>query len=48
MIKIKKIEKNKDDIYFIIYEINKDVYTFNGTSKDIIDDLFKNMKGKNE
>ena len=48
MIKIKKIEKNENDIYFIIYEINKDIHTFNGTSKDIIDYFIKNMKGKND
>jgi len=40
MIKLKEIDKHKDG-YFIIYEMNKGVYTYNGSPKDILENLYK-------
>jgi len=48
MIKIKEINKEEKDKYFIIYELNNKTFTFNGNSKDILEDLFKTNKEINE
>ena len=48
MIKIKEIDKTETKNYFIIYEIDKKVYSFSGSSEDIFKDLYESMKDKNE
>ena len=48
MIKIKEIDKEGKDKYFIVYELNSKIFTFNGNSKDILEDLFKTNKEINE
>lgn len=40
MIAIKEIEK-KDKMYFIIYELEKNVYSYRGDADDVLQDLFK-------
>ena len=44
MIKIRDIEQREGNLYFVIYEINKKVYSYNGTSEDVLNDLFKTNK----
>ena len=44
MIKIKEIEQRDRDLYFVIYEVNKKVYSYNGRSEDVLNDLFKTNK----
>jgi len=42
MIAIKEIEK-KDKLYFIIYELEKNVYTYRGDADAVLQDLFKTI-----
>jgi len=44
MIKIKEIERREGNLYFVIYEINKKIYSYNGKSEDVLNDLFKTNK----
>lgn len=44
MIKIREIEQREKNIYFVIYELNKKTYSYNGTPEDILNDLFKTNK----
>ena len=44
MITIKEIDKKDKNIYFIIYEVGKKVYTYNGKSEDVLNDLHKTNK----
>ena len=39
-----EIEKRNNDQYFIIYEINKAIYSYNGSPEDIINDLLKSTE----
>ena len=48
MIKIKEIERREGNLYFVIYEINKKMYSYNGTSEDVLNDLFKTSKETKE
>ena len=48
MIKIQEIGKNGKDDYFVIYEVNEKIYSFYGSSKDVLEDLFKTTKNKND
>ena len=48
MIKIKEIDKKDNNIYFIIYEAGRKVYTFNGKPEDVLNDLHKTNKELND
>ncbi len=48
MITIREIDKKDKDEYFVIYELNKKVFTFNGNSKDVLNDLFETNKKIND
>lgn len=48
MIEIKEIDKIETKNYFIIYEIDKRIYSFSGSPEDIFKDLYQSMKNKNE
>jgi hypothetical protein len=48
MIKIREIDKEGTDKYFIVYELNNRTFSFNGDSKDVLEDLFKTNKEINE
>ena len=48
MIIIREIGKEKTGMYFVIYEVNNKVFTYNGTSKDVLEDLFKTSKEIND
>ena len=39
MIKIKDLEKRDTNSYFLIYEKNKETFTFNGTAKECVDEM---------
>jgi len=39
MIKIKDLEKRDTNYYFLIYEKNKETFTFNGTAKECVDEM---------
>lgn len=44
MIKIKTIEKNKNN-YFVEYTLNKEIYTFNGSAENILEDMHRLFEG---
>jgi hypothetical protein len=48
MIKIKEIDKEGIDKYFIIYELNNKIFSFSGKSKDVLEDLFKTNEKIND
>ena len=48
MIKIKRIDKENNNIYFVIYELNKNIHTASGNPKEIIDELCKIIEKINE
>ena len=44
MIKIDSVEKIKDNMYFIVYKKNNEIFTYSGDSKAIMKLLIKEMK----
>jgi hypothetical protein len=44
MIKIEKIDKEKNNYYFIVYKLNNEVRTCNGTAKEVLDFLSKDIE----
>ena len=50
MIKIETIDKEnyRTNQYFVVYNINKDIHTVNGTPEDIVKELYKMLKEYNE
>jgi len=47
MIKIKQIDKEKNNSYFVVYKLDKYVHTTNGTAKEILEYFKEIMKEKN-
>ena len=48
MIKIKEIHKEKENHYFIVYKFNNEVRTCNGTAKEVLTFLSKDIKEIND
>jgi hypothetical protein len=48
MIKIEKIDKEKDNYYFIVYKLNNEVRTCNGTAKEVLNFLAKDIEEIND
>ena len=48
MIKIEKIDKEKQNRYFIVYSLNKKIMTCNGTAKEVLDFLAKDIEEIND
>ena len=39
MIKIMDLEKRDNNFYFVMYEKKKEIFTFNGTAKECLDEM---------
>ena len=48
MIKIEEIYKEKENHYFIVYKFNNEVRTCNGTAKEVLNFLAKDIKEIND
>jgi hypothetical protein len=48
MIKIEEIHKEKENHYFIVYKFNNEVRTCNGTAKEVLNFLSKDIKEIND
>ena len=48
MIKIEKIDREKQNHYFIVYSLNKKIMTCNGTAKEVLTSLSKVIKEIND
>jgi hypothetical protein len=48
MIKIEKIDKEKQNRYFIVYSLNKKIMTCNGTAKEVLASLSEVIKEIND
>jgi len=46
MIKIEKIDKEKQNRYFIVYSLNKKIMTCNGTAKEVLAEVIKEINDK--
>ena len=47
MIKIKQVDKEKNNNYFVVYKLGKYVHTTAGTAKEILEYFKKVTKEKN-
>ena len=48
MIKIEEIHKEKENYYFIVYKFNNEIRTCNGTAKEVLNFLIKDIEQINE
>ena len=48
MIKIKEINKENNNNYFVVYNINKIIHTYGGTAEEIIEYFSKITKEIND
>jgi hypothetical protein len=44
MIKIIDLEKRDNNCYFLMYEKKKEIFTFNGTAKECLDEMIGGVK----
>jgi predicted RNase H-like HicB family nuclease len=47
MINIKSIKKENNNNYFVIYTKNREVFTYGGTLKEVLEELTKDFKKGN-
>jgi hypothetical protein len=48
MIKIEEINKENNNNYFVVYNINKDLHTYGGTAEEILEYFSKVTKEIND
>jgi hypothetical protein len=48
MIKIEEINKENDNNYFVVYNINKNIHTYGGTAEEIMEYFNKVTKEIND